>query len=226
MPKVFKVWSPDRLHRKSVLLRDNTDLYHNFLMIANNKLNIDGQKVVLESNGTEVDEDDILDYFNTKGEVFILLQEGESWQPPHGDSTNASDLPVDALPLQMIPVVKSNEQVKSASRTKPYKELSNVSDVSSLTVSIRKVLETQIQVPKSADREEAKENEKEPNVTDALRMLNEEVVHEEHVAAKSMQTTFQFNWNTCNKSYRQELERGTKNPVVRRYISSMSTFLK
>lgn len=81
MPKLVKVWSHDRKVRKAVLVEDENVL-QNCLMKASKKLNVNGKYIVLEANGTEVDEDEIFKIFIEKGEIFMLLDEQHSWQPP------------------------------------------------------------------------------------------------------------------------------------------------
>lgn len=49
------------------------------LIAASEKLNINGSTIVLESDGTAVTEDDILQYF--KAETLILLEPNEEWMP-------------------------------------------------------------------------------------------------------------------------------------------------
>lgn len=58
-----------------------------FLHTASEKLDTNGVKIVLESDGTEIDEDEPLLHF--KDEVLILLESGESWREKDQYSTDS-----------------------------------------------------------------------------------------------------------------------------------------
>ena len=76
MPKIFKVWSHNRTQRKSLLLREDGDLLKNVIHQTNVNFNINAEKLVLEKDGTEIEED-ILNFFNDAGEVFLVLEHNQ-----------------------------------------------------------------------------------------------------------------------------------------------------
>lgn len=67
---------------------NNTDTIHSNLFLASAKLEINGSTLVLEKDGTEVSDDDVLLYF--KEETLILLQPGETWKSPISDETEST----------------------------------------------------------------------------------------------------------------------------------------
>ena len=73
IPKIFKVRSHNRKHRKSIILRQDEDLIKKLVQEASIKFNIRGNKIVLGKDGTEVDEDDALKIFHDEGYVFLIL---------------------------------------------------------------------------------------------------------------------------------------------------------
>ncbi|XP_043463964.1 uncharacterized protein LOC122499583 isoform X2 [Leptopilina heterotoma] len=91
MPKIFKVWSHDRGSKKSVIVKTETNLFNNFLIRANEKLNINGTTIVLNKDGTEVDDDESLDLWYQEGEIFMLLQQNEVWKAPSLSENNENN---------------------------------------------------------------------------------------------------------------------------------------
>lgn len=81
MPKVFKVWTHDCHSKKAVVLTSLDNLLKKVLIKANDKLQIAGTSIVVAKDGTEVDDDEILDAFQNDGEIFMILQENETWSP-------------------------------------------------------------------------------------------------------------------------------------------------
>lgn len=59
-----------------------------FAFLASVKLEINGSTLVLEKDGTEVSDSDILLYL--KEETFILLQPGETWKSPVSEETEST----------------------------------------------------------------------------------------------------------------------------------------
>lgn len=97
---IFKIWNQTRTKKHFISVDDTEDLYeqvvlkgkHPVLFIFNNlfnvaqmkfsassKLDINGSSLVVESDGTVVDETDVLR--SIKNEVLILLQPNEEWIP-------------------------------------------------------------------------------------------------------------------------------------------------
>ncbi|XP_043463687.1 uncharacterized protein LOC122499411, partial [Leptopilina heterotoma] len=81
MPKVYKIWSHNRALNKAICVSNTDNILHTVMEKGSNKLNIKGKTIVLEKDDTEVDEDEIMEAFHDEGEVFIILQENEFWQP-------------------------------------------------------------------------------------------------------------------------------------------------
>jgi len=79
--KPYKVWSCDRQIRKSVVASSLLELkLRGAEKLGYDTDNVSDLKVVLEADGTEVEEDS---YFQTaeKDTIFILLRQGEIWLP-------------------------------------------------------------------------------------------------------------------------------------------------
>lgn len=83
----FKVWSCDRSKRFCVVtectvndVRDNASI----------KLGINWTHLCLESDGTIIDSDEILEYFSK--EILILLQDSESWTPANSNLCSKENL--------------------------------------------------------------------------------------------------------------------------------------
>ena len=80
--KPYKIWSCDRQQRKSVVASSLLELKLRGAekLVGDESCNVSDIRVVLESDGTEVEDDG---YFQTaeKDTIFILLQPGESWLP-------------------------------------------------------------------------------------------------------------------------------------------------
>ncbi|XP_074032677.1 uncharacterized protein [Leptinotarsa decemlineata] len=86
----YIVWNAERIQKTIILVDDDCEAPYNTLILnASIKLDLNGSVLVLESNGTPV-EDEVLPYF--KNEVLMLLQPGEYWQPPKSDSSLTSGL--------------------------------------------------------------------------------------------------------------------------------------
>lgn len=56
------------------------------MFLASEKLNLNGSTVVLETDGTEITEDEVL--IEMKNETLQLLQNGETWRKPFCDHVN------------------------------------------------------------------------------------------------------------------------------------------
>lgn len=84
---VFKVWSCVRSKRLCVVSECTVDGVRDTVSI---KLGINGTHVCLESDGTIIDSDEILEHFSK--EISILLQNFESWTPIVSNSCDKDDL--------------------------------------------------------------------------------------------------------------------------------------
>ena len=85
----YKIWSCNREIRKSVVAKSLLE----FKVRSAEKLgydNVSELKVVLESDGTEVEDDT---YFQTaeKDTIFLLLKSGERWLPPGVEALKAGN---------------------------------------------------------------------------------------------------------------------------------------
>lgn len=79
---IFKVWSGNRDKKHYVGVYGNSDILKSLIISASIKLDKIGVKIVLEEDGTEIDEDFILEYVKLK--TLLLLERGETWAPPSG----------------------------------------------------------------------------------------------------------------------------------------------
>ncbi|GAB6019936.1 hypothetical protein CHUAL_001467 [Chamberlinius hualienensis] len=104
----FKVWSADRTVRKAVLAVNLSDLIRK----AKVKLEIgesEGVVVVLELDGTEVDED----YFRRLPDntVFLVLRSNERWYPPGVEAIRAA---IRAIPRIVCDAINTLELIDEA----------------------------------------------------------------------------------------------------------------
>lgn len=116
MDKIFlKIWSADRLKKCSIVVSDDTMLYENAILkgkqslnlhvyidinfcfiSASSKLQLDGAILVLNSDGTVIDDNETLQLISQ--ETLILLQKDEVWRPESPNfGTNSADTLTDIL---------------------------------------------------------------------------------------------------------------------------------
>ncbi|CAG9818605.1 unnamed protein product, partial [Phaedon cochleariae] len=87
----FKVWNKSRDLKTIVKLEESEDnLLNKLIGKASEKLYLNGIKLVLESDGTTIDEDEILRVI--KSDVFILLQPKEEWEPPQPNTSTSTSI--------------------------------------------------------------------------------------------------------------------------------------
>ncbi|XP_066590581.1 uncharacterized protein [Prorops nasuta] len=80
MANLYKVWTFDRKRKISLLIEDCFNLIENVIAKANTKLGIMGTSLVLEEDGTIIDDDEVLK-FCRKSAVFMLLEDHDKWSP-------------------------------------------------------------------------------------------------------------------------------------------------
>ncbi|KAJ8676639.1 hypothetical protein QAD02_012426 [Eretmocerus hayati] len=85
-----KVWDSSRKKKKSLCLTISRNLITDFLDTANQKLSINGTSIILEKDGTEIDDSKILLMYCRKEEIFMVLEDGQEWAPPEKKSMSNS----------------------------------------------------------------------------------------------------------------------------------------
>ncbi|KAJ8685581.1 hypothetical protein QAD02_021374 [Eretmocerus hayati] len=75
----FKVVDASRTQRKSVIVKHSTSLLSRTIYAFGRKLNVVGASIVLEEDGTEIDEDELLVRYKDK--LFMLLTHTATWEP-------------------------------------------------------------------------------------------------------------------------------------------------
>ena len=85
MSTVFKVWASDRSRKISFIAPCSVP---NVIARGSHKLNIPGNRLVLESDGTEIEENDVLQRFSTQ--ALIILEANEVWKENISLSRNSS----------------------------------------------------------------------------------------------------------------------------------------
>ena len=78
MVLAFQVWSASRIKKGAVIIKEEKNLVDNLLIKASAKLAISGATIVLEKNGTPIDEDELLIHYQE--EIFIVLEKNEVWR--------------------------------------------------------------------------------------------------------------------------------------------------
>ena len=84
MAKIFKIWSCNRETKIFIILQDAT--IPEAILKCNEKMSIRGTKLVLERDGTLVDDDLLLQIF--QHETLMVLEDGETWRKEDFQSTN------------------------------------------------------------------------------------------------------------------------------------------
>ncbi|CAH0560587.1 unnamed protein product [Brassicogethes aeneus] len=76
----YKIWNQDRSKKICLILKKEIEnLYETIILEASKKLNIDGNVICLEKDGTVLQEKEEIEYFSN--EIFILLTKNENWMP-------------------------------------------------------------------------------------------------------------------------------------------------
>jgi len=88
MSYFYKVWSADRKKKTSLILRESDDMLTDLIAKGNNKLGIVGSILVLEKNGTVVDDNEVLKFCS--GDILVLLRPEESWSVQNETAVNIS----------------------------------------------------------------------------------------------------------------------------------------
>lgn len=132
---IFKVWNKDRTKKVFININDNIQTLASlmkllFLLSALTKLKINGSKIVLERDGTEIDEDEVLDVFGK--EILILLENEEKWQPDNYISAINLDSSFDSSPA--LSTASTLTYISDASHNIDLPSCSNVEDPSILVV--------------------------------------------------------------------------------------------
>lgn len=135
--RVFKVWSNSSILKKTaVVIKDNTDVLKNVINKSSQKLRVHGTSLCLESDGTPIDEDDILDAF--AHETLLLLTEREVWKRCIHDSST-SFLRIEESTSKNQQVLISEENIISnptdVSTELPAMNLSSSTSLSSSSLS-------------------------------------------------------------------------------------------
>ena len=79
MSYLFKVWSANRKQKISLMISQSDNMLSELITKSSSKLGINGSALVIEKDGTNVDDNDVLKFCS--GETFILLQAEEVWSP-------------------------------------------------------------------------------------------------------------------------------------------------
>lgn len=202
MPKVAKVWSHDRKIKKAVVLHEEENLLQTLLQTASKKFNIKGTSIVLENNGIDVDEDELLKMFIHDGETFMLLDEEMEWKSVNSYELNTSDLSKN-VNLLLYRNRDSSDEIDMTNSADEINRTNSAEDISrtisdneiSRTISLQEVDRT-MEITESS------------NVN----------LHE----GNGNWLNFSFNWKLCSKSMLnllQEINGGTKKLEIENAIS-------
>ncbi|KYQ51957.1 hypothetical protein ALC60_08935 [Trachymyrmex zeteki] len=97
MSYLFKVWSANRKQKVSLIINSSENILSELIAKSNIKLGITGSILVMEKDGTVVDENDVLKL--CCAETFMLLQSDESWSPENALSHVHSMASCDTISL-------------------------------------------------------------------------------------------------------------------------------
>lgn len=88
MSHLYKVWAGDRKKKISLILRESDNMLSELIEKSNIKLGIAGSSLVMEKDGTVVDDDDVVKFCS--GEILMLLQPEESWSAQNETELNTT----------------------------------------------------------------------------------------------------------------------------------------
>lgn len=74
---LYKIWTVDRQKKTSLLLPESDNMLSDLIAKSNTKLGIAGSVIVMEKDGTVIDDDNVLKFCS--GKTLMLLQPKESW---------------------------------------------------------------------------------------------------------------------------------------------------
>ncbi|XP_071565728.1 uncharacterized protein [Temnothorax nylanderi] len=116
MTFLFKVWSANRQQKASLILNESENMLSQLITKSNTKLGIIGCTLVMEKDGTVVNDDDVLKFCSR--ETFILLQQGESWLSPNETEIHSMVLNLEDNPslITTISECTSDSSFASTSR--------------------------------------------------------------------------------------------------------------
>ncbi|XP_067210498.1 uncharacterized protein [Linepithema humile] len=89
MSYLYKVWSADRKNKISLILRESDDMLTDLITKSNIKLGIVGSVLVIEKDGTIIDDNKVLKFCS--GEILMLLRPEESWSVQNETAVMSSD---------------------------------------------------------------------------------------------------------------------------------------
>ena len=229
MPKVFKVWSHNRTQRKSILLREDVDLLQNLIDQASVKFQITGQKLVLEKDGMEVEEDDILEFFNDTGEVFLLLQHNQHWErridpstsciESQGSDTEEKQSTSTAKGTKEEVMIKTNEKDKEIhpSIIQPERNNNDIVEQHERHDGHREM------VGKSTVDERHDEVDVQgPQIVEQQKLVAEQEGEPVAQNVEDVWKNFKFNWNSCSTRRINDLKQGIKTDETIRYFVHQS----
>lgn len=84
MSHMYKVWSANRKKKISLMIMESDNMISDLITKSSIKLGIEGTTIVLEKDGTLIDDNDVLKF--CFAEILILLQPEEHWSPPQQET--------------------------------------------------------------------------------------------------------------------------------------------
>ncbi|XP_024884722.1 uncharacterized protein LOC112462889, partial [Temnothorax curvispinosus] len=88
MSHLYKVWTADRKKKISLILRESDNMLSELIEKSSTKLDIAGSVLVMEKDGTIVDDNEVVKF--CFGEIFMLLQPEESWSAQNETELNTT----------------------------------------------------------------------------------------------------------------------------------------
>ena len=196
MDCLFKVWTKDRMQKRTVVAKNNIKAV---IEKASNVLNVAGRKLVYEVDGTDVD-DQTLEFLTMDTrrptEIFILLQLDETWTPSVTEEQNDRN-------NNSCTVISGTDKDKFISNEASISfSISNASDENSVS-------SDQEIVASPAPERRILQNEDEPGVeSPRISLVN--------------WNNFKIKWPGPKEPYRAELEAGRRDTfIVKEFVRSI-----
>ncbi|KAJ8685892.1 hypothetical protein QAD02_021685 [Eretmocerus hayati] len=205
-PHLLKVWTFDRRIKKCIVIRDldGETLINDAIAQADKKLGIIGKRLVLESDGTEVDDGIILKKF--KNETLIVLQNNETWQPP--------DQPT-SIPVEIILFSNQNQPLAPVDMNS-HENVRQIEEVNNEEIPQVPNEAAVIQQPQHESGEQSQDGENVQPV-DRNNDSGEAVIPVQcalQIRNISSWDDFKIFWEFFNPSLLEKLENGDREPSI------------
>nr|XP_022903739.1 uncharacterized protein LOC111416030 [Onthophagus taurus] len=127
---LFKVWDSTRNKRFMVMVPDGEDLYEQIVLRASTKLQINGVSLVLEEDGTVIDDTNVLRELKSE-QTLLLLTANEKWTEHLNLTTTESrtsgfSTPTSATSSMLLFNIESSDNIANLNVENDNTEINNI----------------------------------------------------------------------------------------------------